>query len=113
MKAEYEWDAVCLGKREPLYVSVTWTDACVDGSFSCPLTDVGKKAHLQHGRNSDGRLLYVRTDGRDARLVLASLYDAPGVADDESAWVENFMVIPWGWVERIKIIRGKVIYERT
>lgn len=98
-------------RKEPLYVSVTWTDACIDGSFSCTVADVGKRAQLQHGRNSDGRLIYLRTDGKDARLVLASLYDAPGVADEE-AWAENFMVIPWGWVERIKIVRGPVIYER-
>jgi hypothetical protein len=104
-----EW--TCDPKREPLYVSVTWTDACIDGSFSCALVDAGKRAQLQHGRNSDGRLIYIRTEGRDARLVLASLYDAPGVADDE-AWVENFMIIPWLWVERIRVIRGPVIYSR-
>lgn len=105
-----EW--LCDPHRAPMLVEVTWTDACIDGSFSCAVAEVGKKAQLQHGRKSDGRLLYVCTEGRDARVVLANLYDAKGVADDETAWVENFMVIPWGWVERIKVVRGPTIYER-
>lgn len=104
-----EWTAD--PRREPSFVQVTWTDACMDASFSCALSDVGQKAMLQHGRRSDGRLVYIRADGRDARVVLASLYDAPGVAD-EAAWVENFMIIPLGWVEKIKLIRGGTIYTR-
>jgi hypothetical protein len=104
-----EW--IHTGKKEPIYVQVIWTDAASDNTFSCTISEVGKRATLMHHRQSDGRLVFVSTEGREAKVVLASLYDAPDTADDE-ATVENFMVIPWGWVERIKMIRGPVIYER-
>ena len=104
-----EW--IASGKKEPIYVQVTWTDAASDNTFSCTMSEVGKRATLMHHRQSDGRLVYLAADGREAKVVLASLYDAPETADDE-ATVENFMVIPWGWVEQIKVIRGPVIYVR-
>ena len=104
-----EWTAD--PRREPIYVQVTWTDAASDNTFACTIQEVGKRATLMHKRQSDGRLVYVSTEGREAKVVLASLYDAPASVDDE-AMVENFMVIPWGWVERIKIVRGATIYER-
>lgn len=104
-----EW--VASGQKEPIYVQVTWTDAASDNTFACTLAEVGKRATLMHRRRSDGRLVYVSTDGREAKVVLASLYDAAETKDDE-AMVENFMVIPWGWVESIRVIRGPVIYAR-
>lgn len=105
----FEWTAS--PKKEPIYVKVCWTDAASDNTFACTLPEVGKRATLMHRRQSDGRLVYVSVEGREAKVVLASLYDAPQSKDDE-AMVENFMVIPWGWVERITMIRGPVIYER-
>lgn len=104
-----EW--IACGKKEPIYVQVVWTDAASDNTFACTIPEVAKRATLMHRRNSDGRLVYVSVAGRDARVVLASLYDAAETKDDE-AMVENFMVIPWGWVERIRVIRGPVIYMR-
>lgn len=104
-----EW--TCDPKKEPIYVQVLWTDAASDNTFACTLPEVGKRATLMHKRASDGRFIYVSTEGREAKLVLASLYDAPQSQDDE-AMVENFMVIPWGWVETIRVIRGPVIYRR-
>ena len=107
MTAEWTADP----KKEPIYVEVTWTDAAHDNTFACSIADVHKRATLMHGRKSDGRLVLVSTTGREAKVVLASLYDAPEGPDDE-AMFENFMIIPWGWVERIKIVRGATIYER-
>lgn len=107
--AMIEWTAT--GKKEPIYVQVTWTDAASDNTFACTLAEVGKRATLMHKRQSDGRFVYVSTEGREAKVVLASLYDAPDTPDDD-AMVENFMVIPWGWVEQIRVIRGPVIYMR-
>lgn len=104
-----EWTAD--HKKEPIYVQVTWTDAASDNTFACTINEVGKRATLMHRRQSDGRLVFISTAGREAKVVLASLYDAPQSPEDE-AMVENFMVIPWGWVERIKVIRGGTIYER-
>ncbi len=104
-----EW--TCDPKKEPIYVKVTWTDAASDNTFACTIPEVGKRATLMHRRQSDGRLVYVSTEGREAKVVLASLYDAAQSKDDE-AMVENFMVIPWGWVESIRVIRGPVIYAR-
>lgn len=104
-----EW--TCDPKKEPIYVQVTWTDAASDNTFACTIPEVGKRATLMHRRQSDGRLVFVSTEGREAKCVLASLYDAPQTKDDE-AMVENFMVIPWGWVESIRVIRGPTIYTR-
>lgn len=104
-----EW--TCDPRKEPIYVQVTWTDAASDNTFACTIAEVGKRATLQHCRQSDGRLVFVSTTGREAKVVLASLYDAPTGPEDE-AMVENFMMIPWGWVESIRVIRGPVIYER-
>lgn len=108
-----EWDASCLPrKKEPLLVEVEWTDAASDNTFACTFSEVGKRATLMHHRKSDGRLVYLNVAGLDARLVLANLFDAAATKDDESM-VENFMVIPWGWVERIKTHRGRTIYTRA
>ena len=104
-----EW--IHTGRKEPIYVQVTWTDAASDNTFACTIAEVGKRATLMHKRRSDGRLVFVATEGREAKVVLASLYDAPDTSDDE-AMVENFMVIPWGWVDQIRVIRGPVIYVR-
>jgi hypothetical protein len=104
-----EW--IASGKKEPIYVCVTWTDAASDNTFACTISEVGKRATLMHRRASDGRLVYVCPSGREGKVVLASLYDPAETPDDE-AMVENFMVIPWGWVEQIRVIRGPVIYTR-
>lgn len=98
-------------RKEPIYVQVRWTDAAHDNTFACSLTEVGRRATLMHNRLSDGRLVYLAPTGRESKVVLASLYDAPDGPEDE-AMVENFMIIPWGWVESIKVVRGPVIYER-
>lgn len=107
-----EWDATCLGRREPLLVVVTWTDAAYDNTFSCPLSEVRKRATLQTERKSDGRLVYVNaeTDVRLARVVLANCYDAAEGSDE--AHVENFMIVPLKWVRSIKLAHGRIIYEQ-
>lgn len=113
MSEQMEWDASCLGKREPLLVVVTWVDAAADPSFTCGFKEVGEKATLQLNRKSDGRFIYVNasTNLHHARVVLSNMYD-PETPTHE-AMVENFMAIPLGWVDSIKTAKGRVIYKRV
>lgn len=105
-----EWTAD--SRKEPVDVRVIWSDAASDNTFACTFAEVGKRATLQHNRVWKGGLVYVRTGGRDARVVLASIYDPPEGADDE-AMLEDFKIIPLGWIVKIITVRGnRTIYER-
>lgn len=105
-----EW--VADHRRHPLTVRVEWTDAASDNSFTCAFGDVGRRATLQHNRVWTGGLVYMcYGTTRDDRMVLANLYDPPENKDDEGM-VEEFSIIPLGWITKVTVVGKGVIYAR-
>lgn len=95
--------------KHPLEVKVTWVDAVSDTTATAMwewtpdgIEKVGLEADLTYGRITMGWLGYVN----DEKLVLWHDHDD---ADDS---LGNATIIPIGWITKVQIVRGKILYTK-
>jgi hypothetical protein len=84
--------------KTPPLVEVSWTDACNNFGPSRTLEEARRVSLTR--RRTVGYLVL-----NEDRVIVAETFDEPENIDDVPE-VENLTVIPAGWVQKIKYLRG-------